>query len=110
MTSTIIIDIANHQYQVSQGSIIDVPLQKQFEEGKVVTLPNVLAVIDPENNITAGRPHLGNITVKAKVIKHHKGPKTTEIHYKAKSRYRRRVGFRQQFTRLEITQIQTKTK
>ena len=108
-TTTAIIEIAGHQYQVSPGTIIDIPHQKNLTEGKTTTLNQVLAIIDNQQNITTGTPYLPNITIKAKVIKHFKGPKTSQITYKAKSRYRRRIGFRQHFTRLEITQIQTKS-
>ena len=107
-TTVAIIEIAGHQYQISPGATIDIPYQKNLTEGKTTTLNQVLAVIDDQQNLTPGKPYLPNITVKAKVIKHFKGPKTSQINYKAKSRYRRRIGFRPHFTRLEIIQIQTK--
>jgi len=106
--SQVIIDIAGHQYRLEEGETIDVDYQKQWTEGKTVVLDKVLSLIT-DGEVTVGRPYLDAIKVEAKVVKHFKGPKTTEIHYKAKSRYRKRVGFRHNYTRLIITKIITKT-
>jgi len=105
----VIVTIAGHQYQVKQGDVIDVPYQADWPEGKEVKLDQVVATLS-DNDITPGTPYLDNVVVKAKVIKHFSGPKVSQINYKAKSRYRRRVGWRAKYTRLNITQITTKAK
>ncbi len=103
----VIVEIAGHQYELKEGDVIDVDYQKDWGENKVVNLDKVLSYISG-SEVSVGQPYLNNIEIKAKVIKHFKGPKTTEVHFKAKSRYRRKVGFRHHLTRLTITKIAVK--
>lgn len=72
--------------------------------GAMVELSDVLLVADG-NDVTVGQPRVAGARVVAEVVEHGRGPKVTVFKYKAKTRYRRKTGHRQAYTRLAIRQI-----
>ncbi len=77
------------------------------EEGKTVVFPEVLLLQDG-GKVEIGQPTIAGATVSAKIVKQGKGKKVIAFKYKAKKRYRRKVGHRQFFTEVEITTISAK--
>lgn len=73
------------------------------EVGSTLTLPAVL-VVDGDNVVTDPE-ELGGYQVAAEIVGDVSGPKISMIHYKSKTRYRRRLGHRQRYTQLKITGI-----
>jgi large subunit ribosomal protein L21 len=71
--------------------------------GDSVTLA-VLMLVDGES-VTAAASALGGASVTAQVVDHHRGPKIDILKYKNKTGYRRRMGHRQDLTRLRVTAI-----
>lgn len=55
--------------------------------------------------VTAGTPLVAGAKVTAQVVEQGRGPKKVIFKYKSKTRYRKRTGHRQPFTRLAIEQI-----
>lgn len=91
------------QYRVEPDQLIDVdPLPAQV--GSTVELEDVL-LIAGNGDIRVGQPRVEGARVIAEVVEHGRGPKVIVFKYKAKTRYRRRRGHRQGYTRLVVRQI-----
>ncbi len=107
MSLSVIADINGHQYLLNEKSILDVDHIKDSKEGQKIKIDKILAVIDGDKTeIDPAR--LAKIEVTAKITKNFKGPKTSQITFKAKSRYRRHRGWRRTISRLEIEKISLK--
>ena len=78
----------------------------QAEVGTTVELSDVL-MLGGEGGVHIGTPRVAGARVLAEVIEHGKDKKILVFKYKNKTRYRRRHGHRQDFTRLAIRQILT---
>jgi large subunit ribosomal protein L21 len=91
------------QYRVHEGSVFNVATLAA-EPGSQVELREVLLVSDGAN-VTVGSPTVADAVVVADVVEHGRGKKVVSFKYKAKTRYRRKKGHRQGYTKLEVTQI-----
>ncbi len=101
-----IIQTGGQQFKVKKGDVLDINLIPEAK--KTLTFSEVLLFVDGDK-VNIGTPTLKNVVVKAKVLEaDHKGPKLNIMRFKAKSRYRRRLGHRQHYTKIEITDIITK--
>ena len=76
------------------------------EVGSTVEMKDVL-LIAGNGDVEVGRPILEGARVIAEVVEQGRGPKIIVFKYKAKTRYRRRRGHRQGYTRLLVRQILT---
>lgn len=94
------------QYQVSKGDVIYVE-KLAVEEGKKVVFDNVL-LIGGGKSPKVGSPNIKGATVEGKVVKHGKNKKITVFTYRPKKNSKRKLGHRQQFTKVEITAINEK--
>jgi len=99
-----IIRSGGKQYRVQQGATIDVERLAAPEGGRV-ELADVL-LLDEDGRVTVGTPTVPGVKVVAEVVSHGRGPKLIVFKYKAKTRYRKKTGHRQAFTRLAIQRIQ----
>ncbi len=72
--------------------------------GDSIKLEKVLMTAEG-SSIKVGKPYVEGASVDAKIIKQGRGKKIVVFKYKAKSKYRRKLGHRQNFTELEITKI-----
>lgn len=72
----------------------------------MVELKDVL-LIAGNGDVKIGRPTLEGARVIAEVVEHGRDAKIIVFKYKAKTRYRRRRGHRQGYTRLAVRQILT---
>lgn len=96
-----IIKIKGVQYKVSEGD--EVLVGKLGEKEKPEA--EVLLVVS-DGKVKIGKPVVKGAKVKLKVVKQEeKGKKLKILKYKAKSRYRKRMGFRPVYTRLLVEQI-----
>ncbi len=98
-----VIRTGGKQYTVHEGDTLDVE-SLRAEPGEEVELGEVLMVGDGAE-VRIGRPLVEGARVVAGVVEHGKGKKIIVFKYKSKTRYRRKTGHRQQFTRLAIKQI-----
>lgn len=94
-----VVRIKGHQYKVREGEEL---LVDRIEEKKAE--PEVLLVVD-ENKVLVGKPVVKEAKVDLKVLGDEKGEKIVIRKYKAKSRYRRKTGFRASKTRLQVSKI-----
>ena len=92
------------QYRVKPGDILDVELLP-FAVDSVAEFGDVLAVSNG-GEVTFGSPYIPGARVLAQVQSHYQDKKIIVFKYKAKTRYRRKKGHRQNYTRLLIQDIQ----
>jgi len=100
MAKYAVISLKGKQYKVSEGEevLVDV-LGGEKPEAQV------LLSVD-EEKVSVGKPALASVKIKFKeVAALEKGKKVKILKYKAKSRYRRKMGFRPQKTRLLVEKI-----
>lgn len=98
-----ILQSGGKQYRVKPGDVIDVE-KLPVEEGSSIELADVLAVFR-DGEVSFGSPLLPDASVLADVKGQGKDKKIIVFKYKRKVRYRRKMGHRQQYTRLAITSI-----
>jgi large subunit ribosomal protein L21 len=99
-----IIKTGGHQYTVAPGDTLEVE-KLEAEPGANIELGEVLLVGGGDNGITIGTPFIDGAKVLARVVSQGKGQKLVVFKYKAKKRYRRKTGHRQNLTRIAITEI-----
>lgn len=98
-----IIETGGKQYRVEKGDTIDVELLGI--DDNIVKFNNVL-LISEGGNVKVGAPYLADTVVQANLIKQDvKGPKVVAFKYKRRKPIRRKVGHRQRYTRIKITDI-----
>jgi large subunit ribosomal protein L21 len=88
---------------VRAGTLFDVA-SIDAAPGSSVELRDVLLVSDGDK-VTVGSPTVADALVVAEVVEHGKGKKVVNFKYKAKTRYRRKRGHRQGYTRLRVNEI-----
>jgi len=94
-----ILRIKGHQYKVSEGQEI---LVDKIGEDK---LQADILLVCKEGKVKVGKPVVKDAKVVIKVLGEEKGEKIDVYKYKAKSRYRKHIGFRPQLTRLLVQKI-----
>jgi len=100
-----IIRTGGKQYRVAKESIIDVDLLP-LEEGADLEINDVLFLKTGENDFKVGTPLIEGAKVTAKVVKSFKDKKVIVFKKKRRKGYRKTQGHRQQYTRIQITEIQ----
>ena len=98
-----IVESGGRQYRAEEGNTFSVE-KLPYEVGDKVELGNVLLIADGDS-IQVGQPNVTGATVKATVVEQYRGKKILVWKYRAKLRYRRRRGHRQDYTRLRIDEI-----
>ena len=99
-----IIVTGGKQYRVAEGDVIFVE-KLDVEAGETVKFDRVLAVID-EDKAVFGTPVVENAVVSGNVVKNGKSKKIRVYKMKPKKGYRRTQGYRQPYTKVEITKIE----
>ena len=75
------------------------------EAGSQLALENVLAVSNG-SDLEVGNPYIEGAAVRAVVMEHLRGHKLISYKYKKRKGYSRKVGHRQELTRLKIQALQ----
>ncbi len=91
------------QYRVKPGDTLDVE-KLSVGVATVAEFGEVLAISD-DGDVTFGSPYVPGAKVLAQVQAHYTDKKIMVFKYKAKTRYRRKRGHRQDYTRLLIQDI-----
>ena len=91
------------QYRVSEGDVVYIE-KLTADEGSEVTFDQVL-LVGGDNGSKVGDPTVKGAKVTGKVVKHGKAKKVTVFTYRPKKDSKRKLGHRQQFTKVEITAI-----
>jgi large subunit ribosomal protein L21 len=98
-----IIETGGKQYKVTPGQVIDVE-RLDVVEGNTVEIEKVLLISDNEK-VTIGTPTVNGAKVVATSQGESKGEKVIVFRYKPKTRYSKKTGHRQTYTRLCIDKI-----
>ncbi|HLR86151.1 MAG TPA: 50S ribosomal protein L21 [Nocardioidaceae bacterium] len=97
-----IVRSGGQQQKVAVGDVIEID-KVANAIGESVELPAVL-VVDGDN-VTSDASALDKVTVTAEVLAETKGPKISIVKYKNKTGYRKRLGHRQHYTQVKVTDI-----
>lgn len=96
-----VITTGGKQYKVKVGDALNI--EKIVAEGNT-TFDKVL-LVDDGTTTEVGKPFLAGRTVTAEIVEQGKGPKLTVLRYMPKSRWCKKNGHRQPYTRIKITSI-----
>ncbi len=99
-----VVEIGGRQYRVTQNEEIEVELLDE-EPGHSLKFNRVLMMADSDTKARIGQPYLAGAEISAKVVEHFKGPKIRVFKFTPKKRHSKTQGHRQNYTRLEITDI-----
>jgi len=92
------------QYKVAEGDVLEV--EKIIAgEGDNIEFDEVLMLVDGDK-VTIGAPVVAGAKVAAKVLAHGRGEKIRVIKFRRRKHYRKQMGHRQAYTRLQITGIE----
>jgi large subunit ribosomal protein L21 len=98
-----IVKTGGHQYKVAVGDQLNVE-KLPAQAGDEIELTEVL-MVSGDDSVTVGTPFVAGARVVATVLDQHRGEKIIVFKYKPKKRYRRKMGHRQDLTRLSIKAI-----
>ena len=98
-----ILKTGGKQYRVSPGDVIDVE-RLPVESGAEIELEHVIALSE-NGEVTIGQPLVEGAKAIAQVHAQARDKKIRVFKYKRKTRYRRTIGHRQPYTRLQIVEI-----
>ena len=98
-----VIETGGKQYKVEAGQELFIE-KLNVEADDTVTFDKVLAV-GGDDGIKVGSPYVDGASVEAKVIKNGKAKKVTVFTYKPKKNEKRKMGHRQPYTKVSITDI-----
>lgn len=104
MNKFAVIKTGGKQYLVKQGDILRIE-KINGKVDKKITFKNVFLALDSsKNKVDIGQPRL-KLSVEAEIIAQERGKKVTIIKYKPKTRYHKKRGHRQLYTRVKILNI-----
>jgi large subunit ribosomal protein L21 len=95
-----VIETGGKQYRVTPGETVEIETLPG-QVGAEIEFSRVLAVVDGDR---VNSPAEG-AKVKGTIAAHGRGGKTLVFKFKRKKQYKRTIGHRQNFTRVQITEI-----
>jgi large subunit ribosomal protein L21 len=98
-----VIKTGGKQYKVSEGDVLEVE-RLPLEAEKTLTFPDVL-LYTADGVVKFGQPVVEGVTVEGKILANIRGEKIRVSKYKAKVRYRRVHGHRQELSQVRIESI-----
>lgn len=99
-----VIETGGKQYRVTEGSKLKVE-KLLVEPENTFEFENILLLSD-ENDVIIGQPYIEGAKVSAKVIEQGRDKKIKILKFKRRKHHMKRMGHRQSYTALEITNIQ----
>ena len=103
MEAYAVIETGGKQYRVEKDTVLSVELLGK-EAGETVEFDQVLAVSDG-SELTIGTPVVASAKVTATVVENYRGSKVVAFKKKRRKGYRRKIGHRQELTKLKIETI-----
>jgi large subunit ribosomal protein L21 len=99
-----IIKTGGKQYKVKNDDILAVE-KLEGETGSKLTFDEVLAVGEEGESLKVGTPLLDGAKVEAEIVEQFRGPKLIAFKMKKRKGYRRKIGHRQDLTKIKISAI-----
>ena len=104
MSKMAVIKTGGKQYLVKEGDMLSVEkLSLKSKDGKI-SFDEVL-LVDDGKGTKVGDPSIKGTKVTAEIMDEGRGRKVTVIRYRAKSRYFKKKGHRQPFSKVKIVSI-----
>lgn len=103
-TKFAVIKLAGSQLKVTEGSLHEV---KKLEgaKGDKLVVTDVLLIVDGAD-VKVGTPLVNGAKVTLTIDSQKKGEKVHSFKYKAKARYRKKIGTRPEITRVKVDSIE----
>ena len=98
-----IIETGGKQYKVNEGDVIYIE-KLDLNEGDAVEFTSVKAV-SMGNDFKVGAPNVEGAVVSGTVLANGKGKKIYVMKYKSKKNEKKKIGHRQDYTKILITKI-----
>jgi large subunit ribosomal protein L21 len=100
-----VIKTGGKQYRVKENE--EIMIEKlPGAKGESVVFNEVLLVAEEDGReVKIGTPFISDAKVEGRILDQVRGKKISVVKYKPKVRYRRRVGHRQQYTKVKIERI-----
>lgn len=98
-----VIETGGKQYRVMPGQMIDVDTIAG-DIGADVEFDRVLAISNEANELVVGDA-VKTARVRGKIAEHGRGNKILVFKFKRKKQYKRTIGHRQNYTRVEVQEI-----
>ena len=103
-----VIKTGGKQYKVKEKDTLKIE-KILGDKGKKVNFSEVLLIADEKGkSVDIGAPKVKGAKVEATVLEQGRARKISVIKYKRKTRYRRNLGHRQAYTKVEINKIVAK--
>jgi len=99
-----IVETGGKQHKITEGDVFTVEKLKDHKEGDAVVFNKVL-LVDDGKATKVGAPYLDGTTVEVELLEEGKGKKIIVQKFKSKSRYKRRLGHRQTYSKVKATKI-----
>ena len=99
-----IVNTGGKQYRVEPGDTVRVEYLPG-DQGDLIELEDIRLFSGDDGEVIVGAPTVEGAKVTAEVVQQGRGKKVIVFKYKAKTRYRRKNGHRQNFTELRVTDI-----
>lgn len=103
MPKIAVIKTGGKQYKVKEKQTLKIEKLNK-KEGEKIKFETLMVADSDGKDIILGKPTLGE-KVEGKILEQGKAKKVSVIKYKSKTRYRRNLGHRQPFTKVEIAKI-----
>ena len=111
-----VIKTGGKQYKVSEGDVLSVEkltlsagstgsLQAGSGQAESDVIFEDVFLIADDKDVKIGKPRVAGAKVEAKVLEEGKGDKKMVFRYKSKTRYKKKKGHRQPFTKVRIVKI-----
>ncbi len=97
-----VFETGGKQYKVAEGDVIYVE-KLNVAEGEEVRFEKVLAL--GGDSLSVGAPYVSGASVQATVLKNGKSKKIYVFKYKAKKNEKKKIGHRQDYTKIQIAKI-----
>lgn len=98
-----IMQLAGFQYAVEEGAVLRVPTLHK-DKGAKVTIDTVLLAKSGDKTLV-GTPTISGAAIEAEVTEVGKDDKVITYKYRRRTKYRKMIGHRQDFTELKINKI-----
>ncbi|MCK4744622.1 50S ribosomal protein L21 [Candidatus Parcubacteria bacterium] len=100
-----VIKTGGKQYIVKEGDNLKIEKIDKKIGGKI-NFEEILLVSDKEGKgIKIGNPFIDGVKVQGEIIEQGKNKKVVVVKYKSKTRYKRTLGHRQNYTKVKITKV-----
>ena len=104
MSMYAMIESGGKQYRVRTGDTIKLELLPA-EAGSDVEFDKVLMLVDDAGKVQLGKPLLDKVRVRATVLEHGRHKKVNIIKFRRRKHSMKRMGHRQHYTQVQITEI-----